>query len=317
MSPAWEWLRGAFFENVALKAFAFAFAIGLFAYLHGQEDPQLRTVPVGVVLRLPTEEPARRELMTPIPASIHVTVRGSARAIDALMQTGVPPVEIDLRDSTSDSITFAGEMFQLPPGIGVTIVDPPSISLAWQDVISRQVPVQASVTGRPTEGFVVKGEPEVDPKVVTASGPRSLVEVIQHARLAAFEASGLTEGTHQRLLAIDPPPGRVSWVGPGTATVTVVVARRVSEVRFEQRPVEVVGVANGKSSPRTVDVTVIGPPEIVRALRPEQVVPRADLSTAPGVDVVEQKHGSAQVRVLVDLEQATAEIQPPTVTVRW
>src|SRR5947208_561962 len=132
------------------------FALGLFAFVHGQEEEQQRTVPVALVMRLPTAS-AQRELMTPIRASIHVT-----------------------------------------------------------------------------------------------------------------------------LLGIAAPPQRVRYIGPQAATVSVTVARRVSEVRFENRPIEVVGVPNGSVAPRTVDVIVAGPPEIVRALRPDQIVPVADLTKVEG-----------------------------------
>jgi YbbR domain-containing protein len=140
---------------------------------------------------------------------------------------------------------------------------------------------------------------------------------MQFVRLAAFDVSGLTEGIHRRPIAIDAPPNRVSYIGPRNASVTVSIARRVTEARFPKRPVEVVGVPNGIVTPRTVDVTVIGPPEVVRALRAEQIVPRIDLGKIPGVDLQEQKHGSATAKVTVDIGEADAEIQPPTVNVKW
>jgi hypothetical protein len=310
------WLREAFTDNIGLKGLSLAFAIGLFAYLHGQQDEQQRTIPVGVVLRLPPDS-AKRELMTQIPASIHVTLRGSTRAIDRLIQTGVLPVEIDLRDGRRDNVTFEKEMFSLPPDVEVTIIDPPSIDLEWQDVIARQIAVQAAITGKPAEGFVVKGEPEVDPKQITVRGPQSLVEVMQFARLAAFDVTGLTEGVYRRRIAIDAPPNRVSYIGPQSATVTVTIARRVSEVKFTKRPVEVLGLPGVVTTPHTVDVTVIGPPEIVHALRPEQVVPRIDPNTAPGFDPTGVKHGSASLTVKVELAQAEAAVQPPEVVLKW
>ncbi len=308
------WLREAFTENIGLKALSLSFAIGLFAYLQGTQDEQQRTIPVGVVLRLPPDS-AKRELMTPIPASIHVTLRGSTRAIDRLIQTGVAPVELDLSDGQRDTVTFEPDMFSLPHDVAITIVDPPVIDLEWQDVVTRQIPVQASITGKPAEGYVVKGEPEVDPKQITVRGPVSLVEVMQFARLAAFDVSGLTEGVYRRRIAIDAPPARVSYIGPQSATVTVTIARRVSEAKFTRRPIEVVGMVGAKVTPRFVDVTVIGPPEVVRALRPEQVVPRADVSAIVGDD--ETKHGSATVPIRVDLAQAETEIQPPAANVKW
>jgi len=310
------WLRGAFFENVGLKALSLAFAIGLFVYQKGQNDQQQRTVPVGVVMRLPPDA-AKRELMTPIPASIHVTLRGSTRAIDRLLQAGIAPVEIDLRDGQRDAVVFDASMFSLPPDVEITIIDPPSIDLEWQDVVTRQIDLQASITGKPAEGYVVKGEPEVDPREMTVRGPVGMVEAMQFVRLSAFDVSGLTEGTYRRPIAIDAPPNRVSYIGPRNATVTVTIARRVAEARFTKRDVQVLGAPNAVANPRQVDVSVIGPPEVVRALRAEQVVPRVDLSKVDGLDLKATPHGSVSVKVTVDIAEAEADVQPPTVTVKW
>jgi hypothetical protein len=311
-------LRESLTENIGLKALAMAFALGLFAFVHGQEEEQQRTVPVALVMRLP-QEAAQRELMTPIPASIHVTLQGSARAIDNLLQAGVPPVEIDLRDGHRDSVVFEESMFSLPPETKITIIDPSSIELTWEDVATRQIPLQAAITGQPADGYVVRGEPEVDPKTITVSGPVSAIEVMQFARLSAFDVSGLSEGVHKRRLGIDAPPARVRYLGPQAATVSVSVARRVSEVRFENRPVEVVGIPGALAAPRTVDVVVAGPPEIVRALRPDQIVPVADLTKVEGLDLkeIQLRHGSASVKVTLTLSHAEAELQPPAVTVKW
>ena len=314
LSSLLAFLRDSFTENIGLKALAMCFALGLFAFVHGQEEEQQRTVPVALVMRLP-QGSAQRELMTPIPASIHVTLQGSARAIDNLIQDGIPPVEIDLRDGRRESVVFDESMFTLPPETKVTIIDPSSIELDWEDVATRQIPIQAAITGQPADGYVVKGEPEVEPKAITVSGPISAIEVLQFARLQAFDVSGLSEGAHRRRLGIDAPPVRVRYLGPQAASVSVTVARRVSEVRFENRPVEVVGMPGGIATPRTVDVVVAGPPEIVRALRPEQIVPVADLTKVEGLDLT--KHGSSTIKVTLSLSHAEAELQPPTVSVKW
>jgi YbbR domain-containing protein len=309
------WTKEALTANVSLKALALAFAVGLFVYLHGQEDIQDRTIPVGLVMRLPRES-AQRELMTQIRPSIHVTVRGSARELDRLVQAGVPPVELDLRDGRTKTVAFEHDMISLPPGIEIIIIDPPSIDLEWQDVVTRQIPIQASVTGTPAEGYVVKGEPAVKPPHVEARGPVGLVEVVQFARLAPFDVSGLTEGTYRRPIAIDAPPNRITYLGAKSAMVEVSIARRVTEAKFNRLKVEVVGVPRGTSNPRTVNVTLIGPPEVVRALRAEQVVPRADVGKL-GVNPETRLHGSMVVEVTVDVAHAQGEIQPPTVTVKW
>ncbi len=313
-APILGFLHGAFTENVGLKALSLAFALGLFVYLHGQQDQQQRTVPVGVVVRLPPEQ-AKRELMTPIPASIHVTLRGATRTIDRLVQAGIAPVEMDLRGGTEKAFTFRPEAFALPYDVEATIIDPQRIDLEWQSVVQRRVAVQASIAGTPANGYVVKGEPNVEPSHVEARGPESLVEVIQFARLAPFDVSGLTEGVYRRRIAIDAPPSRVTYVGPQSASVSVSIARRVVEVKFTRRPVEVVGLKGARATPDTVDIAVTGPPEVVRALRADQVVPRADLTKTPGLDL--ERRGASSIALSVDLANASADIQPPTVTVRW
>ena len=307
-------VRDALTQNIGLKILSLIFAFGLFAFLHAQEDRQQRTVPVSVILRLPPES-AERELMTPIPASVYVTLRGSTRAIDGLMQTGIPPVEIDLHTGARDTLVFDPKAFSLPHGLEITIIDPPSIPLEWQNVITRRVPVQASVTGKPAEGYVVKGEPAVDPNQVTVRGPEELVEVMQFVRLASFDVSGLTDGTYRRRIALDTPPARVNILGAHAATMTMTIARRVSESRFVNRPVEVIGLVGAYAVPRTVDVSVVGPPEVVHALRSEQIIARADVSQIASIK--SEKHGSISAKVTVDLAQAEVETQPPTVTVRW
>lgn len=303
-------------ENVGLKALSLSFAIGLFAFLYGQQEEQQRTFPVAIVVRPPSED-AQRELMTQIPANLHVTLRGSARAIDGLIETGLQPVELDLRQTQLRQVVFDEKMFQevIPPDTEITFIDPPSLDLDWDDLISRQLPVQASIAGQPADGYVVRGKPEVEPPQITARGPSRLVEVIQFARLVPFDVSGLSEGAHRRRLAIDAPPSRVRFIGPSSAAVTVTIGRRISEARFENRPIEVIGVPGAAMVPRAADVTVLGPPEVVRALKADQVVPRADLTTVEGLDL--KRHGSAVVKLNVELTHAEVEIQPPTVTVKW
>ena len=38
---------------------------------------------------------------------------------------------------------------------------------------------------------------------------------------------------------------------------------------------------------------------------------------APGLDLKDLRHGSAELPVIVELAGAQARVQPPTVTVKW
>ena len=176
------WVRQVFTENLGLKLMALIFSFGFFGYLHAQEDSQERTIPVGVISLPP--DGGQKEPMTGIPASIHVTLRGPTRAIAALIQEGASPVEVDLREGYPLSVDFRDSMFHLPRDLEVVFVDPPRLELEWEEIVTRQVPLQASITGQPAEGRIVKAEPTVEPPKVTVKGPVSLVETMQFARLS-------------------------------------------------------------------------------------------------------------------------------------
>jgi len=149
-------------------------------------------------------------------------------------------------------------------------------------------------------------------------GPRSVVEVMQFARLAPYNVTGLTEGKFPRRIAIDPPSEHVEHLGTPAATVVVEVKRRESEKLFSDIPVQIIGPAKGaKSLPLSVDVTVVGPPDVVRALRAEQIVPQADLVSSKKWKPGPGNSGTATVPVTVKLNRVRVEVQPPEATVSW
>lgn len=302
-------LKTAFTANLSLKAVAFVSALVLVAYQRSQQDERTRTVPFSVDVQLP-EANKRLELMTAIPPSIRVTVQGSLSALDELSNAS-NNLELDLRKGNADHVRFTPENFRLPPGTRIKAIDPTGLDLEWQTVIEREVPVQTSVTGAVAEGHEVEAT-SVTPEFIRLTGPERLVDVTQSVRVAPFDLSGLSAGTYERQLALDPPPNRITYIDQRSVTVQVTVRRRLATVNFPKVPVEVVGATSALVTPSQVDVTVRGTPEVVGALHAELVVPRVDLS-----DVDTSKHGSAALPVVVDLSQAEAILQPPTVKVTW
>jgi YbbR domain-containing protein len=310
-----QWVKQALTQDLGLKAMAMAFAVGFFGYVHGQEDVGQRTIPISVI-SLPPES-GQRELMTKIPPAIHITLRGSSRAMTDLIQDGIPPVEVDLREGYPTEIEFLREMFLLPSQLELIVVDPPRLSLDWEEVVTRQVPLQASVTGKLADGYIIKGEPKIEPDKISVRGPRSHVEVIQFARLAAYNVTGLTAGSFPRRIAIDAPPERVNFLGSPAATVIVEVKLRESEKLFSGLKVQVIGPRGTSILPRTVDVTVVGPPDVVRALRVEQVIPLVDLVASKKWSPEENSSGSASLPIVVHLSGVQVSVQPPEATLKW
>ena len=300
-------VRAAFTENFSLKALSFAFALVLYSLVHGAQDAQ-RSILVNVLALAPPEG-GDRVLVTPVPPNVRVTLRGPKSALDDLHADDIGNIQVDLHNGTETRVTFESQMVHVPPGVKVEQIDPPEILLTWEDRVVRDLPVQVSVVGTPAPGFVVKGAPIAEPAQVRARGPKSEVMVLQHARADAFDVSGLTDGKHTAQLAIDRPPGRVTYEVARVA-VTIEVAREVSERPYTKVAVAIVGQTHAKAQPQDVDVRLTCPPEILRDLRLEQIVPRVQVSSTAD-------KGAEALPVQLVVEGCEVHVTPSTVIVRW
>ncbi len=300
-------VRSAFTENLNLKLLSFAFALVLYSLVHGSQDWQ-RSVRVSVDSRVPPDS-ADRVLVTKIPPEVRVTLRGPRSVLEDLKGDEIGGVQIDVHEGTETHVTFTQQMFHLPAGVKVEQIDPAYVDLVYEERVVRDLPVQVSVVGTPASGFVVKGAPVAEPTMVRARGPKSQVMVLQHARADAFDVTGLSEGKYTRSLAIDGPQPGVGYE-VGSVAVTLEIAREVAERPFTKVPVAVVGQTKAKTQPAEVDVRLTCPPEILRGLRVEQIVPRVQVTSTA-------ERGSEALPVVLVIDRCEVAITPQTVVVRW
>jgi YbbR domain-containing protein len=307
-----EALRAAIFENAGLKVISLVCALGVYAFIHGAENVQ-RTVAVSVVSVMPPES-ANRQLLTPLPTEVAVTLQGSRTHLDDLRAEDLGSLQLELRSGRETRIELDPSMFHVPVGVTVRQIYPQTLEVRWDDVIERQIPVQIPRTGDLPQDLIIRGSPVPEPPVVIARGPRSVVDVMQFARTAPFDVTGLSEGEHRRTLAVDRPPKLVSFNADSVVAI-VDVDRELVVKPFTGLKVEVVGSPRATTKPTSVTVVVTGTAEDVNAIQVEALVPRVELKAA-GVDTA--KPGSAYVDVLLDVPpRVKADLQPPKVLVKW
>ena len=303
-----SWLKGAFTKNLGLKLLCFALAALTVFYQRGQQEEKTRTVEVGLNAQLPSPESAR-ELMTTIPASLKLTVQGSPRDMDKLVQEHNSLV-LDLRDGRTQEVRFRRDQFDPPRGVRIKVIDPAELKLEWQDVVIRELQVRASTKGNPAEGYEVASV-EVSPRSVNLRGPEGVVRVAQYIKAVPFDVSGLADGTITRQLALEPAQSRTEYEDAPHVDVTVGIRRKLASTSYAKVPVEIVGLTRGKATPANVNIVIKGSPEVVGALSRELVVPLAR------IEVGDSPNGSQVVPIEVNLSGATAEVQPPSVRVSW
>jgi YbbR domain-containing protein len=295
-------------ENWNLKLVSFAFAIVLYSMVHGGKDAK-RSIIVELEALLPPEG-SNRVLVTSLPKTVRLEVKGTNQAIDEL-RSGAVAMQLDLTSGRDAHVVFDTKMVKGPQGLQFEVeqFDPPSIDLAWEERIKRDVPVQVSVVGTPAAGFVVKGSPMSDPPKVSVTGPMGEVAVLQKVRAESFDVTGLSDGQYPRQLALERLPASLK-VEPRNVIVTTEITREIAERPFTKLAVVVVGLPKAKTLPAEVDVRLTCPPEILRGLRPEQIVPRVEITS-------KETTGSESHPVLVGVERCEAHVVPPSVVVRW
>jgi hypothetical protein len=304
--------KSLLFGNLALKLLSVGFALGLYAFIHGSQE-FTHTVPVDLVAQLPPER-AHRVLLTPLPPTVRVTIRGSQTLLGELRAEDLGTLQLDLKSGKVDHVDLDPSMVHVPAGLRAEQIDPARLDLRWEDEIARQLVVQSSVIGQPAPGFVVKGAPKADPPVVLVRGPRSVVETMQNARTEGFDVTGLArEGEYERTLQIDHPPSRVELDSP-TTQIKIEIGREQLLRVFNKVPIQIVGAARGSVSPPDVEVRVEGPPDVVKALRADQIVPTVDVRSGPGAPPAQPP---ARLPVVAEIERCRITLQPKVVVVRW
>jgi hypothetical protein len=304
----WERFRSTLTMNLNLKLVSFAFALVLYSLVHGGQDAR-RSIVVDLEVRLPKDN-SDNVLIGSIPRNVRIDLRGSSQTIDSLRASAVSVV-IDLSRTQASHVIFEPKMVHFPEGVNVQVeqFDPASLDLRWEPRIDRDVPVQVTVSGTPAEGFVVKGPLLPDPKSVKVRGPQSEVMVLQHVRVDAFDVRTLAEGVYPRALAVERPSPRLN-MDPTSVMVTAEIGREVAERIFPKLPVAVVGIVRAKTQPAEVDVRLVCPPDLVRSLRPEQIVPQVNVTS-------KDPSGNQSIRVEVRMDRCEAFVIPREVVVHW
>ena len=302
-------LYDALVENAGLKLVSLLCALGFFVFIRGAERAEMR-FEVGIAHTVPPES-AHRILVKEPPTGISVTLRGPRTQLEALPRN-LDTITLDLSTGHESVIELTPNMIpNLPRGVEVVQLFPARIDVRWDDIVSRAIPVQVTTTNTPAKGHRQKGELTIDPPTVTATGPRTIVELMQFARAGSFDLSEL-DADDERTFTLDLPPQGVEF-NTRSVSVTAVIIREERSVPFKAVRVEVVGAPKATTRPETVAVKVSGFPDDVAAVEASQIVPRVELPA----DIDYTKPGSMMAKVILDIPNVTADVEPKEVLVKW
>ena len=305
-------VRLFFTTNLGLKASALGIAILMFSLVHGAEDME-RNVYVGVVVR-PPPDAQDMILVTETPDRVRVRLKGSRARLNALRQENLPPVDVKLKTREESRYYFEKEMFDLPTGVSVEQVVPPSLTFKWVPRAERELPVEVILDGDLAQGLEWGGEPEVFPPEIEVDGPRDVVNSMRTVRTMEIDVSQLDQGVVQREIPLVGPPANTVFEVQ-TVVVTLRVQPKMKERVLSPLRVDVEGVVPRSVRPRVVAARVRGPEASIEELNALSVLAIVNVAkTDPAQDSVTapvELRGLPEGLEIVGIEPAFVTVSLP------
>ena len=159
-------------KNLPEKVFSVLLALALWAYVTGQEK-----IEMGFVVPLETTKlPANLEVISPLPRSVTLRLRGSPGRLNSLRPSDVR-VLLDLSNLTPgvhEKPVTADDVI-LPEGVSMVRVTPPSIDISCDTLIEREVQVVVKWQIPPTRHLKIT----VTPPKVKIKGVKTLLDKVK------------------------------------------------------------------------------------------------------------------------------------------
>jgi YbbR domain-containing protein len=296
------------FRHLGLKLLSVLLGVMLWMVVAGEE-----TVVRGLRIPLELQQfPAGLELEAEPPSTVEVRVRGSSGALGRLSSTDVVAV-IDLRGVHAGRRLFPlmPEQVRAPFGVEIVQVTPPTIVLVFEPSATKQVPVAATVDGRPAPGFLV-GKVTVEPSTVEIVGPESAVKQATEALTEQVSVTGAREIVRETVkVGMADAALRLKTSRPVVVDVQIVpapVERTVHALAVHLKNLAAHLIA--ESNPATADVSLRGSRDQLSRVRFEDVTAYVDLAGLGTGDY------SLPVRADLVREAGVTRIDPPLVHVR-
>ncbi len=296
MSALVKILTDTLFRSWGLKLVAVGLAAVLFV-LTRDEVSRTFEVPLRVVA-----DP-QRVLLTDLPPTITVQVRGPWTRLNRLQDFDLGTAALDLRTAAPGPLEVDQASIVMPPGVVLAEVQYSHVDLRFEPVITRPKRVEPRTAGDPAEGYRVT-RITVTPPTWDVHGGRSLVQGVTQLATEVLDLDG-QDVSFTEVVAVLPLRGDVELVTsaaqPARVTVRVEIEAEM-EARELSVPIAVPDDLDPMGAiPESVTVQLSGPRLSFRALDALEVRFPVDASveprparTAAGETVVELHFGWAE-----------------------
>lgn len=213
-------LKALVFENLGIKIASLIFAIILWFFVMSrgkmemsfQSPLEFRNIPQSLEL---VGEPAK---------SVDVWIQGQESTLRGLRGDDVKTM-VDLSDAKEgeDSYYIGPEDVRVPFNLKVVRINPASIKIRLDRVITKNVGVKPIITGNPAQGYRLK-RVEIKPSSIMIEGTRKEVGSLQSLRTEPVDITGFSEDSNQ-VAKIDTAGKNIKIKEKGNIEVKVFISK--------------------------------------------------------------------------------------------
>lgn len=287
-----------------LKLLSLFLAIALWLAVGGEERTEINlNIPLEIINLNP-----QLMVTSEVPAALQVRVVGPRGMIRNLSQSRlVHTLDLAGFKSGRHTISLGPGSFSFPRGIQITRIQPNPLVLELTPTITRTLPVQPVLLGRPPEGYELKSL-KIRPPQVTVKGPASELENLKSISTVPLNLTHLT-GSTTLAVDLDFKNLNLTLVDRVPLLAELEVAPKILSRTFPGLPVTP-QPQPAALSPAKVTVTLQGPWPRLKDLTP------SDLK--PFVDTTGLARGRHHLRVQLKPPEGLTlgKISPATLTVR-
>ncbi|MHB0868523.1 MAG: CdaR family protein [Chloroflexota bacterium] len=309
--------------NSGLAALALLVSISLWVLVINDQNPErtdttdfsipveITKVPPGLVV-MNSPEPVRFKIRAPKDKWAGIRTASFRASVD-LSRQGPGIQAVPVMSEVSD------------PQVKVLEVVPATVSVRLEEIQERTLPVKVNLVGNVPFGYVYRA-PKVEPEVVVASGPASVLQGVQTASVEV-RLEGITveidSAFHPVPADSTGSPVRNVQLSPQTVNVRLPVDQQVSYKQVGIRPSATGNVASGywieSVTADPSSVTVVGDPKVLAGINfleteplnlggsSTSVVQDLKIAVPQGISLVQQQ--TTRVRVTVSALQTSQVVR--------
>ncbi len=260
------------FNNAGIKLVALALAIILYLHVFTSRE---RVVTLGIPIELEAV-PRGLTWSGEVPATAQVRFRGvgvDLLKLRARLETARVRVEVGEARPGLYQRTLVPQDVVMPSGISaqaVEVLSPRSISLQFDQLVARRLPVRPHIQGRVATGYTVHGAAVVEPESLLVRGPSSILSELEYLTTEPVDVSGCSDLLTRQVSVL---PQEDCSTEPSVVTVRVSVERVISR-SFGPLPVEVLrsrDVRLRRVEPEGGMVVISGPASVIESLEPDDL----------------------------------------------